>query len=253
MSSDVFRRGKTMNRQPLNYVVVGRLMRGVIIGSLMVSCREVQPSQSSLKPSPSEVPANGKISPAPSPKNDLHHPATPASSPANRMMAMADQHFIEMMIPHHQDAVEMANLALTLAKQPELKKLAESIKQDQTSEIQQMRSWYKAWYGKDVPAVSMMNRHGMMGSGPNKPQGQTSGRNMGMQRSIVSTDLTALKNATDFDKEFIRQMIPHHQMAVHMAQMVLNHNTHPEIGTLAQSIIKSQTAEIKQMQEWQKT
>jgi uncharacterized protein (DUF305 family) len=42
-------------------------------------------------------------------------------------------------------------------------------------------------------------------------------------------------------------------MAVHMAQMVLNHNTHPEIGTLAQSIIKSQTAEIKQMQEWQKT
>lgn len=242
-----------MNRQPLNCAVVGRLMNGVIIGLLMVSCGQVQPSQSSLKPSPSEVPANGKISPVPSQKNDLQPPATPVSSPANRMMAMADQHFIEMMIPHHQDAIEMATLALTLAKRPELKKLAESIKRDQTSEIQQMRGWYKAWYGKDVPAVSMMNRPGMMGSGPNKPQGKASGKSMGMQGGIVPTDLTALKNATDFDKEFIRQMIPHHQMAVHMAQMVLNHNIHNEIGTLAQSIIKSQTAEIKQMQEWQKT
>jgi len=65
------------------------------------------------------------------------------------------------------------------------------------------------------------------------------------------TDLAALKNASDFDKEFIHQMIPHHLMAVHMAQMVLNQKTRPEIRTLAQSIIKSQMAEIKQMQQWQ--
>jgi uncharacterized protein (DUF305 family) len=66
-------------------------------------------------------------------------------------------------------------------------------------------------------------------------------------------DLAALKQSDDFDREFIRQMIPHHQMAVHMAQMLLKHTTRPEMNDLANSIIKSQTAEIAQMQEWNQT
>ncbi len=70
------------------------------------------------------------------------------------------------------------------------------------------------------------------------------------QNGMMRTDLAALKNASDFDQEFLRQMIPHHQMAVHMAQMVLNQKTRLEIRTLAQSITKSQTAEIKEMQQW---
>jgi uncharacterized protein (DUF305 family) len=67
----------------------------------------------------------------------------------------------------------------------------------------------------------------------------------------MTTDLNALKKAPDFDKEFVRQMIPHHQMAVRMAQMASGRAAHPEIRTLAQSIIKSQSAEIAQMQGWQ--
>lgn len=165
------------------------------------------------------------------------------------MMTRPDQFFIEMMIPHHQDAVEMANLALTRAKRPEIKKLAEAIKRDQTREIQQMRGWYKAWYGKDVPQVPMGT--GMMGNRQRMGTGMGMGQGMMTQNGMMHTDLVALKNASDFDKEFVRQMIPHHQMAVHMAQMVLNQKTRPEIRTLAQSIIQSQTAEIKQMQQWQ--
>jgi len=49
----------------------------------------------------------------------------------------------------------------------------------------------------------------------------------------------------------VRQMIPHHQMAVRMAQMASGRAARPEIRTLAQSIIKSQKAEIAQMQGWQ--
>ncbi|HEY9604576.1 MAG TPA: DUF305 domain-containing protein, partial [Allocoleopsis sp.] len=82
--------------------------------------------------------------------------------------------------------------------------------------------------------------------------GMGMGRMSGMGMGAMSTDLDALKNAPDFDKEFIRQMIPHHQMAVHMASMVLD-SQHPELRTLAQNIIKSQTAEIEQMQQWSKT
>lgn len=66
----------------------------------------------------------------------------------------------------------------------------------------------------------------------------------------MEMDLQALKNAPDFDREFIRQMVPHHQMAVHMAQMLLNRTNRPDMRNLAQSMIKSQTAEITQMQQW---
>lgn len=73
---------------------------------------------------------------------------------------------------------------------------------------------------------------------------------MGGGRGWMGTDLYALQNAPDFDREFIQQMIPHHQMGVMMASMVLNSTQRPEIRKLAQSIITSQTAEINQMQQW---
>lgn len=56
-----------------------------------------------------------------------------------------DKSFIEMMIPHHQGAVEMAQMAVKKAKNPEVRKLAESIISDQNREIEQMRTWYKHW------------------------------------------------------------------------------------------------------------
>lgn len=168
---------------------------------------------------------------------------SPPCGASNRQQV--DKHFIEMMIPHHQVAVKMADLALQKAKRPEIKKLAAAIKTDQTKEIEQMKAWYKQWYGAEVPAHAMtgMGMHHRRGQGmPTMPM--HSGM-MGMDMSLES-----LKNASDFDKEFIRQMISHHQSAVMMAQMVLNSATHPQINNLAQAIIKSQTAEIQQMQQW---
>lgn len=182
--------------------------------------------------------------------------------PANpRRVAMPiDQHFIEMMIPHHEDAVAMANLAQTRAKKPELKALAQTIKRDQTREINQMRTWYKQWFGKAVPTIPAMGSRmggpdrmdpGMMGSGKMGGPGRMGPGMMGMGHGQgMRMDLEALKTAPDFDREFVRQMIPHHQMAVHMAQMLQSRTTRPEMKTLAQDIIRTQTAEINQMQQW---
>ena len=142
------------------------------------------------------------------------------------MMGNMDQEFIENMIPHHQDAVDMSNMALTKAEHPEIKQLAMNISSSQSKEIAEMRTWYKEWYGTDVPPNSSM-----MGS---------------------VTDLNRLKNAKDFDKEFIEQMVPHHQMAIMMAQMVLSHSNRPEIRGLAESIIQSQSKEINEMRTWYK-
>jgi uncharacterized protein (DUF305 family) len=221
----------------------------------------------------------------------------PASeNPQQSKAAQVDQHFIEMMIPHHQDAIAMADLALTRSQRPEVKKIAEAIKKDQTREIQEMRTWYKQWYGKEVPLTSMTDM-GMMGNSPKQSSGSpmmnmdknmmsmmhnmmsegspmmnmgkdsmsmgqnmiamghsmmSMGQNMmNMGHSMMSMDIDALKTASDFDKEFVRQMIPHHQMAVKMAQMASGRATRPEIRTLIQSIIKSQNAEIMQMKGWQ--
>jgi uncharacterized protein (DUF305 family) len=151
-----------------------------------------------------------------------------------------------MMTAHHQQAIEMANLASTRAKRPEIKQLASSIIKDQKSEIQTMATLYKTAYGTEIPSMGMGG--GMMGKdGSKMTQMPMNGMN-GMKM-----DLNALNTAADFDKEFLRQMSIHHQMAIQMSQMTLPTTKSPEIRTLAQSIVKAQTAEIGQMQNWYQT
>ena len=157
------------------------------------------------------------------------------------MLGNIDQHFIEQMIPHHEDAITMAKLALTKAQKSEVKLLAKSIIDSQGKEINQMKSWYATWYGKDVPGDnSFMNQHGMTGN--------TSRMHMGMMGD--GTDMTRLEEAADFDKAFVEEMIPHHQMAVMMATMLNGGTNRAEMKKLADDIITAQTKEIGQMRGW---
>ena len=154
------------------------------------------------------------------------------------MASRVDNHFIEQMIPHHEGAIDMAKVALEKAKHPELKTLAQNIIAAQTKEIGDMKGWYKTWFGVDVPAGTghMMN-------------GQMMGGSM-MHMGSMAGDMDTLKNAKDFDLEFIRQMIPHHELAVMMAQMLQGTTDRPEMKQLAQNIIDSQTKEIEMMRGW---
>ena len=168
--------------------------------------------------------------------------------------AEADRWFIEEMIPHHEDAVVMADLALAQAEHAELKTLAQQIKTTQSQEIAQMRAWYLAWYGTaDIPngameqmhesmapMMAMMHRmmHGTNAAGPMAGMG------------AMHADPMSIDGAKPFDKAFIEHMIPHHQMAVMMATHALAGAQKPEMQTLLQSIITSQSAEIRQMQTW---
>ncbi len=152
-----------------------------------------------------------------------------------------DAHFIEQMIPHHQDAITMAQLALEKGQHQEIKTLVQNIISSQSSEIEQMKNWYKTWYGRDLPTGNqVMNVHGMMSN--------NSGMHMGKMGD--DSDLDQLKNTADFDKKFIEEMIPHHQMAVMMASMLKQGTTRPEMKQLADDIITAQTSEIDQMRQW---
>ena len=149
-----------------------------------------------------------------------------------------DKHFIEQMIPHHEGAIEMAELAKERSKRSEILGLSDAIIESQTKEITQMQSWYKEWYGVEVPKNSTAG----MGMGRGMMHG-------GMMDGNVS-DIEALKNATDFDKAFLQEMIPHHQMAVMMAQMLLSGTDRAEMKQLAEDIVKAQESEIEQMRSW---
>jgi uncharacterized protein (DUF305 family) len=56
-----------------------------------------------------------------------------------------DKAFIEMMIDHHQGAIDMAEEAKKNAKHDEIKRMADDIVSAQSSEISQMRDWQKQW------------------------------------------------------------------------------------------------------------
>lgn len=153
-----------------------------------------------------------------------------------------DAHFIEQMTPHHEDAITMAKLALTKAQKSEVKFLAQNIMNSQGKEINQMKSWYKGWFGKEVPIIGnqVINQHGMMGNNKSTY--------MGMMGNV--SDMTRLEDAADFDKAFVEEMIPHHQMAVMMATMLKSSTNRPEMKKLANNIITAQTKEIGQMRGW---
>lgn len=148
-----------------------------------------------------------------------------------------DRHFIEEMIPHHEGAIAMADLALSRSKRPEILSLAAGIKESQTRENSDMRSWYQSWFGASVPAYSSGMMGGMMHGG------------LGMMGGM-SGDLETLKTAENFDLEFIEEMIPHHEMAIMMARMLLAGTKREEMRTLADQIITSQSREIEMMRSW---
>ena len=103
----------------------------------------------------------------------------------NMMGSNIDRNFIEQMIPHHEDAITMADIALQKAQHPEIKQLAQDIKRTQSEEITKMKGWYKDWYDKDVPQTDQV----------------MSGHGMGMMGD--ESDITKLETARNFYKTFI--------------------------------------------------
>ncbi len=138
-----------------------------------------------------------------------------------------------MMIPHHQGAIAMAELALTRARRPEIKALARRIIDSQSREIAQMRQWYRQWYGSEVPTRDVGTGHGM-----------------GMGMPGMDTSLAGLKSAPEFDRAFIAQMIPHHRMGVMMAAHAEGNTRHPQLRELEAAMVRVQSQEIAQMAQW---
>ncbi len=166
----------------------------------------------------------------------MNHSASMDLGPGD---AEFDLRFVDAMTPHHQGAVEMAKQAQQKSKRPEIKKLAAAIIRAQDKEINQMKQWRQSWYPK--ASAEPVAYNSQMGHSMPMSQDQRSGM-------MMSMDLGATDD--QFDLRFLNAMIPHHEGAVVMAQDALSKSKRPEIKKLAQEIITSQKAEIKQMQQW---
>lgn len=147
------------------------------------------------------------------------------------MMAMDEKAFLQMMVAHHQMAVDMAEAELEMGKDPKVRALARRIEGAQQREIRQMRAMYEKRYGTELPPLdeddaSMM---GMMG--------------------MAGMTAEAVGGAANPDQAFLRMMIPHHAGAILMADMVLNDGPDDDVEALANAIIEEQAAEIAEMQE----
>lgn len=150
---------------------------------------------------------------------------------ANNSYTGADIMFLQMMIPHHKQAIDISNIALKSSKDPELLALASTIIKAQTSEIVQMKTWLK-----EADARTEMG-HSMSGMG-------------GM---LDDEGLSALSAATGktFDHLWLKGMIGHHDGAIQMTQMIED-ASNPAIKSFGENIVKDQSAQIVQMKAMQK-
>jgi uncharacterized protein (DUF305 family) len=143
----------------------------------------------------------------------------------------SDKAFIDAMVPHHQGAIEMAEVALKNAEHEEIKQLSRNIISTQEAEIEELKAIKEQEFGtSEVPMEMSAGEMQMMGM----------------------TDPDELANKDPFDKAFIDAMIPHHQSAIEMAQVAYRESDNPEIKALAEGIVDAQTREIAQMEGWRK-
>ena len=153
----------------------------------------------------------------------------------------ADVMFAQMMIPHHEQAIEMSDIILSKDDVPaDVTSMAEEIKAAQGPEIAQLTDWLEQW------------------GEPTQPEGMDMDMDMGgdhdmaqMEGMLSDEELQLLSDAPgpEAAELFLNQMIAHHEGAVAMAEDQVENGTYPPAVDLAQTIIDTQQQEIDTMQQ----
>jgi uncharacterized protein (DUF305 family) len=159
----------------------------------------------------------------------------PSGSPGAAFNSV-DVAFASDMIPHHRQAVEMAEIAEPRAGSPAVKDLAVRIRTAQDPEIETLSGWLRDW-SQPVPSASSRGDHGAHGSGASGMMSEQE-----MQQFIASS-------GKDFDRTFLELMIRHHQGAIDMAATEQRHGVNRQARELAAKIAADQAAEIEEMQD----
>jgi uncharacterized protein (DUF305 family) len=151
---------------------------------------------------------------------------TIASAPApSRSATNFEIKFMTDMIDHHHMAVMMAEVCIAKAIHPELRSLCENIRTAQMAEIEEMQAWLQDWYRITYEPVMKPGDEKMM-------------------------ERLASLSGADFEIAFLEMMIKHHEKAVKEGRDCLDKAYHRDLRELCENIIRTQSAEIAQMQTW---
>ncbi|WP_030755311.1 DUF305 domain-containing protein [Streptomyces sp. NRRL F-5135] len=164
----------------------------------------------------------------------------PASAPATADAGSgdfndADVAFAQMMIPHHEQALDMARLADGRASDAEIKDLAGKIEKAQDPEIRTMSGWLKSWNQPTAAESTPGTDHGGMDHGGD-----------GMMSESDMDELKAMKG-TEFDKMFAQMMIDHHNGAITMAKDQQKNGKNADAVKMAGAIATGQSTEVEQL------
>lgn len=152
-----------------------------------------------------------------------------------------DVRFIDSMVPHHETAIAMAQLASERAAHAEIKRFAAEVIATQKSEITQMESWRRAWARTDPAAPK--------DAGASPPEATVGGTGMS---GDMQKQLEGLRKADHFDEAFLKAMLPHHESAIEMAKSAVDRAEHVALRDLARHIVDAQTRDINRMEGWRR-
>lgn len=154
-----------------------------------------------------------------------------------------DQMYIDMMMPHHQSIIALSEVALPLLEDQRLKDMAQDIIESQTAEQETMQKLRKEWYGS---AESEPLDEEMMMITMGHSSCDEHGMDMDEMMNIMDAEwnVETFLAAEDYDMAFIKQTIPHHQMAIDSSELALELAVHPELKEIAEDVIEAQQREM---------
>jgi uncharacterized protein (DUF305 family) len=141
----------------------------------------------------------------------------------------ADIMFMNMMIVHHEQAIEMSQLAPNRTTNETILELARNISKSQQSEIDTMSSW-------------------LNDAGRQRPRGM--GHRMAGMASPKEMNLLEQSTGDEFDRRFANLMIDHHEGGIDMAQAEVQRGSHAGVVSLAEDMVRVQQREVDLMQQW---
>lgn len=143
--------------------------------------------------------------------------------------ASTDLAFVSDMTPHHESAVEMAEIARERSTRPEIRRLAADIIRTQSTEIREFATIEQRLEREGAEAAGLGVSHSQMG---------------------MDMEPGELRTAKPFDRAFIDMMVPHHQGAIRMARVELAEGEDARVKAIARAVIEAQSREIEQMNQW---
>jgi uncharacterized protein (DUF305 family) len=185
--------------------------------------------------------------PTASPVAGMHGMAMGTPTAAMDYAAVAlDQAYIDMMIPHHQSIIPVAEAALPRLTDERLREIAQAVVAAQQPEIEELRGYREQWYGSAEP---MPMDEAMMAAMVELLPGMSGTMEEMAFQMDAPAQVAAFCAAENPDLAFIDQTIPHHQMAIEASEVALEQATHPEVRDFAQRVIDAQQREIETLTE----